>query len=141
MSSSREDRVLREEERSIESQDYDQDDRDFIAPEEEEEESSRISLATADVLTRDLSIVRASVSLRPSSAMMRPSPEASALKPAYFASCMTSRPSLMALWRVSRKGFISLQQNMAVNTTLLANDFLLNAAAVAGWLGNVFKNL
>jgi hypothetical protein len=62
MSSSREDRVLREEERSIESREFDEDDRDFIAPEDEEEESSRISLATADVLTRDLSSVRASVS-------------------------------------------------------------------------------
>ena len=62
MSSSREDRVLREEERSIESQDYDEDDRDFIAPEDGEEESSRISLATAEILPRNRSSVGASVS-------------------------------------------------------------------------------
>ena len=53
MSSSQGDFVLREEEKSVESKEFDDDDRDFIASEDEDEDSVRTPLVLMDTLDRD----------------------------------------------------------------------------------------
>ena len=63
MSSSRGDIVLGEEERSVESQEFNDEDRDFIAPEEEVEESMDLALEASDVLGRARPSDRLGVSL------------------------------------------------------------------------------
>ena len=62
MSSSQGDHVLREEERSVESKETDEDDRDFIASEDEGEDSARTSLVLSGGLDRERASLLAGVS-------------------------------------------------------------------------------
>jgi hypothetical protein len=69
MSSSRGDFVLREEERSVESKEFNDDDRDFIAPEGDVEESMDLALEASDVLGRARTSERLGVSIFNTSAL------------------------------------------------------------------------